>query len=516
MNDMKKNGLILVCLMNALMVWSSCGSSQDVITNESSNGGSVSQEGNIQVLTTTDTRSFNLNASTEDFLDYVSMSPKSIILQPQSTYQTMHGFGAAVTGASAYCLRQMSAEDRTAFIKKTFSHTEGYGCSYIRISIGCSDFSLSEYTCCDKPGIENFALTSEERDVVIPVLKEILAVNPSIKILGSPWTCPLWMKDYSKYPIYKGRTFTSGQLKREFYSDYAAYFVKWVQAFEKEGIHIEAVTIQNEPLNDKNSASLVMEWEEQRDFVKVLGPAFRQAGIATKIYAYDHNYNYDNKQTQSGYPCRIYEDAEAAGYLTGAAYHDYGGHPDELLNIKQKAPQKDLMFTESSIGTWNHGHDLQKTLLSNMESIGIRAVNNGCSAVMIWNLMLETDFNGDKPSENGGMPNRPGGCQTCFGAVDLNMDDLKTLYLNSHYYMICHLSAVVKPGAVRIGTSGYTDNDLAYSAFQNTDGSYAFVVTNKSQVEKDIVLTSPSSDGTSRSFSKKLPGRSVTSFLWKP
>lgn len=514
---MKTNGLIWACLMNALMAWSSCGSSQDAIADESLNGGSVlsDEKERIQVLTTTDTRSFNLDASTLGFLDYVSMSPNSIILQPQSTYQTMQGFGAAVTGSSAYCLRQMNSEDRAAFIKKTFSHTEGYGCSYIRISIGCSDFSLSEYTCCDKPGIENFALTSEEKDVVIPVLKEILAVNPSIKILGSPWTCPLWMKDYSKYPIYKGRAFTSGQLKRKFYNDYAAYFVKWVQAFEKEGIHIEAVTIQNEPLNDKNSASLVMEWEEQRDFVKVLGPAFHQAGITTKIYAYDHNYNYDNKQTQLGYPCRIYEDTEAAAYLAGAAYHDYGGHPDELLNIKRKAPQKDLMFTESSIGTWNHGHDLQKTLLNNMESIGICAVNNGCSAVMIWNLMLETDFNGDKPSENGGMPNRPGGCQTCFGAVDLNMNDLKTLYLNSHYYMICHLSAVVKPGAVRIGTSGYTDTDLVYSAFRNTDGSYAFVVVNKSQAEKDIVLTSPSSNGKNRSFNKKLPGRSVTSFLWE-
>ena len=103
-----------------------------------------------------------------------------------------------------------------------------------------------------------------------------------------------------------------------------------------------------------------------------------------------------------------------------------------------------------------------------MESIGIGTINNYCSAVTIWNLMLETDFNGSIPSNNGGQPNRPGGCQTCFGAVDLNMSDLKTIYMNSHYYMICHLSAVVRPGAIRIGTSGYTDNDIAYSAFKNT------------------------------------------------
>ena len=190
-------------------------------------------------------------------------------------------------------------------------------------------------------------------------------------------------------------------------------------------------------------------------------------------------------------------------------------HCRELLNVYQRAPEKDLIFTESSIGTWNNGHDLTKTLLSNMESIGIGTINNYCSAVTIWNLMLETDFNGSIPSNNGGQPNRPGGCQTCFGAVDLNMSDLKTIYMNSHYYMICHLSAVVRPGAIRIGTSGYTDNDIAYSAFKNTDGSYAFVIINKSSSDKNIVLTAPDDAGKKHSASCTLQPRSVNSFKWK-
>ena len=408
------------------------------------------------MLTTTDTRTYDLRESTVEFESQASMSPKNILLNPQQIYQTMQGFGAALTGSSAFCLKLMKQEDRAAFLKRTYSLTEGYGCSYVRIAIGCSDFSLKEYTCCDTPGIENFALTSEETDYVIPILKEIIAINPDIRILGSPWTCPLWMKDYRKYPVYQNREYTAGQLKPEYYADYATYFVKWIQAFQVAGIPINAITIQNEPLNNKNSASLVMEWKEQRDFVKVLGPAFEAAGLSTKIYAYDHNYNYDNKSDQNGYPYQIYNDSEAAKYIAGAAYHDYGGNRSELLNVYQRAPEKDLIFTESSIGTWNNGHDLTKTLLSNMESIGIGTINNYCSAVTIWNLMLETDFNGSIPSNNGGQPNRPGGCQTCFGAVDLNMSDLKTIYMNSHYYMICHLSAVVRPGAIRIGTSGYT------------------------------------------------------------
>ena len=507
-----------VFLFGLLVNGSACGSDHNETDFPETPGGETpSSPSGLQayMLTTTDTRTYDLRESTVEFEPQASMSPKNILLNPQQIYQTMQGFGAALTGSSAFCLKLMKQEDRTAFLRRTYSLTEGYGCSYVRIAIGCSDFSLKEYTCCDTPGIENFALTSEETDYVIPILKEIIAINPDIRILGSPWTCPLWMKDYRKYPVYQNREYTAGQLKPEYYADYATYFVKWIQAFQAAGIPINAITIQNEPLNNKNSASLVMEWKEQRDFVKVLGPAFEAAGLSTKIYAYDHNYNYDNKSDQNGYPYQIYNDSEAAKYIAGAAYHDYGGNRSELLNVYQRAPEKDLIFTESSIGTWNNGHDLTKTLLSNMESIGIGTINNYCSAVTIWNLMLETDFNGSIPSNNGGQPNRPGGCQTCFGAVDLNMSDLKTIYMNSHHYMICHLSAVVRPGAIRIGTSGYTDNDIAYSAFKNTDGSYAFVIINKSSSDKNIVLTAPDDAGKKHSASCTLQPRSVNSFKWK-
>ena len=440
-----------VFLFGLLVNGSACGSDHNETDFPETPGGETppSPSGlQAYMLTTTDTRTYDLRESTVEFEPQASMSPKNILLNPQQIYQTMQGFGAALTGSSAFCLKLMKQEDRTAFLKRTYSLTEGYGCSYVRIAIGCSDFSLKEYTCCDTPGIENFALTSEETDYVIPILKEIIAINPDIRILGSPWTCPLWMKDYRKYPVYQNREYTAGQLKPEYYADYATYFVKWIQAFQAAGIPINAITIQNEPLNNKNSASLVMEWKEQRDFVKVLGPAFEAAGLSTKIYAYDHNYNYDNKSDQNGYPYQIYNDSEATKYIAGAAYHDYGGNRSELLN-------------------------------------------------------------------NGGQPNRPGGCQTCFGAVDLNMSDLKTIYMNSHYYMICHLSAVVRPGAIRIGTSGYTDNDIAYSAFKNTDGSYVFVIINKSRSDKNIVLTAPDDAGKKHSASCTLQPRSVNSFKWK-
>ena len=210
----------------------------------------------------------------------------------------------------------MKPEDRHAFLTETFSDDKGFGFSYIRISIGCSDFSLSEYTCCDTKGIEHFALQSEEKDYILPILKEILSINPSIKVIAAPWTCPKWMKVKSLTDLTPLDSWTNGQLNPAYYQDYATYFVKWVQAFNAEGIDIYAVTPQNEPLNRGNSASLYMSWEEQRDFVKTaLGPKFKTAGLATKIYAYDHNYDYSDIATEKNYPGKMYEDAAASQYL---------------------------------------------------------------------------------------------------------------------------------------------------------------------------------------------------------
>ena len=126
----------------------------------------------------------------------------------------------------------------------------------MRVSIGCSDFSLSEYTLCDEPGIEHFALTVEETKYVIPALKEILAINPALKIMGTPWTCPKWMKVKDLDTLEPFDSWTSGQLNPAYYDDYAQYFVLWIQAMQQAGVPIYCVTPQNEPLNRGNSASL--------------------------------------------------------------------------------------------------------------------------------------------------------------------------------------------------------------------------------------------------------------------
>lgn len=455
----------------------------------------------VTAYITTSNRSYDLSKKQIPLSGKVSMSPTTVTIDPTTIYQEMDGFGAAITGATCYNLSLMTPANRTSFLKETFSPTEGYGFSYIRISIGCSDFSLNEYTCCDKAGIENFSITGEETNYIIPILKEILAINPSIKILGSPWTCPKWMKVNNLTEKKPYDSWTSGQLNPAYYPDYATYFVKWIKAFEAEGISIYSITPQNEPLNRGNSASLYMSWEEERDFIKTaLGPQLKAAGLATKIYAFDHNYNYDNIASQQGYPLNIYADNDASQYVTGAAYHNYGGNRNELNNIHKQAPAKELLFTETSIGTWNSGRDLGKRLLADMKEVALGTVNNWCRGVIVWNLMLDNDR----------APNRPGGCQTCYGAVDIDNSSYSHITRNSHYYIISHLSAVVKPGARRIGTTGYSETDVTYSAFKNPDGSYAFVIVNDNPTEKSFNVN----EGKT-SFTYKLPGYSITSFQWK-
>lgn len=449
--------------------------------------------GEVRVITTTASRSRDLAETKIPFDRQSGMETVTTIkLLPNETYQTMDGFGVAITGSTCYNLLRMTAENRKLFLTETFSDKDGYGFSYCRVSIGCSDFSLSEYTCCDKEGIENFALTDEENNYVIPVLKEILSIKPDLKIMGTPWTPPLWMKSNGKW--------TGGQLMTKCYEDYATYFVKWIQAFEAQGIKIYSVTPQNEPLNSGNSASCYMPWKQERDFVKsALGPAFERAGIKTKIYAFDHNYNYDNMSDQKSYPVNIYRDDEASSYFAGAAYHNYGGDKNELTLVHNAAPGKDLVFSETSIGEWNNGRDLNSRLIDDMQEVALGTVNRWCKGVIVWNLMLDMKKG----------PNRPGGCQTCFGAVDINTD-YATITRNSHYYIIAHLSSVVKADAVRIGTTGYTESGLTYTAFRNTDGSYALVMSN--DTGKSLPLTIQ--DGE-KQFTHTVMARSAVSFCWK-
>lgn len=428
-----------------------------------------------------------------------------IELYPDERYQQMDGFGAAITGSSCYNLLKMDQEDRTQLLKETFDPNEGFGYSYIRISLGASDFSLDEYTYCDSSGIENFKLHELDHRDLIPILKEIKAINPHVKIMASPWSCPKWMKVNNLSDLKPFDSWTSGQLNPKYYQDYAEYFVKYIKAMESQGFNIDAITIQNEPLNRGNSMSLYMTWQEQRDFVRdALGPAFKKAGIKTKIIVYDHNYNYDSNKAenvdQGQYPLKIYADKEAAKYIDGAAYHAYGGDKEELLTIHNTNPDKNLYFTEMSIGLWDSGYTFEKDLMWNMREVCIGTINNYNKAVIMWNFLLD-----DKHG-----PDRPGGCNICLGCVTIDSEDYKVTDKNSHYYTMAHLSKVIKPDSYRIKSIGSDIDGIYFSAFENPDGSFALILQNDNDTLQNISIKI-----RDNVFTHKLEPKSVSSYIWE-
>lgn len=466
---------------------------------------STDEKSDVELYVTTASQSMLFSKVPLQFSTKDNMSPYTIKLDPSITYQEIDGFGAAFTGSTCYNLMKMPADKRKELLKETFDPVNGMGYSYIRVSIGCSDFSLSEYTYCDTPGIENFAIHTEEKEYIFPILKEILAINPNVKIMASPWTPPRWMKVNNLTDLQPFNSWTSGQLNPKYYQDYATYFVKYIQTMKQEGFEIESVTIQNEPLNRGNSASLFMTWQEQRDFIKTaLGPKFRENNIKTKIIVFDHNYDYDSHKDdtkdQGQYPLKIYEDTEAAQYIDGAAYHAYGGDKSELLKIHNARPDKNLYFTEISIGLWGSGYNFGEDLMWNMREVGIGTLNNWSKAVIVWNYMLD-----DKHG-----PYRPGGCDICLGAIDINSSNYSSYTKNSHFYDMAHLSKVIKPSAHRIKSSGLNINGLHYVAVQNPDKSFGLIALNTQASEQAITI-----DDGSKTFTYRIPSRGVASFLWK-
>ena len=245
--------------------------------------------------------------------------------------------------------------------------------------------------------------------------------------------------------------------------------------------------------------SLYMPWDQERDFIKLaLGPVFKREGIQAKIICFDHNYNYDGKKDQLQYPIKIYADAEASQYIDGAAYHSYGGSPVELDAIHKQAPEKNLYFTEQSIGTWNY-QSFGQSLMSEMKNTCIGTVTRWCKAVIVWNFMLD---------ENGGPHGGPGACATCYGAVDISSKDYITLNKRSHYYVIGHLSKALKAGSTRIATSGYMPTGLSVVASENPDGTYGLVLFNENAEGLTFII-----EHNGKHFEIKLPAESITSCI---
>ena len=407
----------------------------------------------------------------------------TIFVDDTKKFQTMDGFGFTLTGGSATLINQLNETKKADLLKELFA-TNGYsiGISYLRISIGASDLSDHVFTYNDLPNgetdvnIEKFSLTEEQKDL-IPVLKQILRINPTIKILGSPWTPPVWMKTNGNS---KG-----GSLKPEYYQAYARYLTKYIQAMQKEGIRIDAITIQNEPLHPGNNPSLLMLPSEQATFIKKnLGPLFKTTGIKTKIILYDHNAD------RPDYPISVLNDPEARKYIDGSAFHLYGGTVEALADVHEAHPDKHLYFTEQWIGSpGNFAGDLKW----HVKNLIIGAPRNWSRNVLEWNLAAD-------PKQN---PHTDGGCTECLGALTIG----KSIIRNPAYYIVGHASKFARPGSVRIASN--ITMSLANVAFKTSGGKTVLIVLNESDKPQSFTVSYKG-----KTLSQALNGGSVATYVW--
>jgi glucosylceramidase len=400
-------------------------------------------------------------------------------------YQPIDGFGFALTGGSAQLLMRMGPAQRSALLKELFASSgDNIGVSYLRVSIGSSDMNAQVYSYDDLPEGEKdvemakFSLGPDRMDV-IPILKEILAINPHIRILGSPWSAPAWMKT--------NHNAKGGTLKPEFYGAYAEYFVKYIAGMKAEGISIDAVTVQNEPLNPKNTPSMVMFATQEDTFIaKYLGPAFQREGIATKILLYDHNADVPS------YPQSILADPDACKYADGIAFHLYGGDVSMLTKVHDDYPNKNLYLTEQSV-TEAPGDPLGIAAAVSWVMIG--ATRNWSRNVLLWNLAADP---------NNGPHTNDGGCTGCRGAITLDGNQATR---NVAYYAVAHFSKFIPPGSVRIGSNEL--EQLGAVAFRTLEGKIVLVLSNTANFPTTVSVRYHG-----KVFTTTLPEESVGTYVW--
>ncbi|SFQ05258.1 glycoside hydrolase family 30 protein [Hymenobacter arizonensis] len=408
----------------------------------------------------------------------------TIAVDDTKIFQEIDGFGYCLTGGSALLLHRMGAPERARLLQELFG-TDGsnIGVSYLRLSIGASDLDERVFSYDDLPAgqtdptLARFSL-APDREHLLPVLREILAIAPRLDIMASPWSPPAWMKTNENS---KG-----GSLKPEFYDAYARYLVRYIQEMRAEGVRIDAITIQNEPLHPGNNPSLLMPAEQQAEFIKhSLGPAFRAEKLDTKIIAYDHNAD------RPDYPIAILNDQEARQYVDGSAFHLYAGSIEALSQVHDAHPDKNLYFTEQWIGAPGK---FPTDLAWHTNNLIIGATRHWARTVLEWNLAAD-------PQQN---PHTPGGCTECLGALTLAGN---TVTRNPAYYIIAHASKFVRPGSRRIASNG--PQTLPNVAFRTPNGQTVLVVLNTAAQPQVFNLRF-----RGKAAGARLAGGAVGTFVW--
>ncbi|MFM2016182.1 MAG: hypothetical protein RIQ51_1672, partial [Bacteroidota bacterium] len=441
----------------------------------------------IQTITSADGR-FLLNKIEAPLLgseqNIKTQSIDTVYFNDQIQFQKIEGFGYTLTGGSAYLLHQMPVQNRAAILKELFGQgPNDLNINYLRISIGASDLDATVFSYDDlmegevDPALKKMSI-AKDQEFLIPILKEIQSIQPYLKLIASPWSPPVWMKD--------NRQSKGGHLLPQFYATYAQYFVKYIQMMQAEGLIINAVTIQNEPEHGGNNPSMLMTAVEQNAFIKNhLGPAFKKQGIQTEIVIWDHNADHPN------YPIQILNDSLTKSFISAAAFHLYLGHESALSKLHQAHPDKKIYFTEQWTGAkGNFAGDF----MWHMEHIVIGTMSNWSSMVLEWNLANDPTYG----------PHTPGGCTECLGALTIAGSDLKR---NVSYYIIGQVAPFIPAGSARIQTTS-SNNQIQSIGFKRPDGKKVLVALNTG---KEAVFTI---DFEHKKYNFTLPEKSASTIVW--
>jgi len=413
-------------------------------------------------------------------------TPISVV--PGTTFQTIDGFGAAMTDSSAWLLQaKLSQPQREKLMRQLFSPTGGIGINYLRVPMGASDFTATGYyTYNDNPpggsdeSQQHFTIAHDEV-YIIPRLQQARELNPDLKLMASPWTAPAWMKT--------NNSLAGGSLQQQWEASYARYLGKFIQAYEDAGLPIDTLSVQNEPLHTSNYPTMSMSASQQTRLIRDhVGPHFAAEGIATKLLAYDHNWD------QPDYPIQVLNDPVARQYIAGSAFHAYAGSVGAQTTVHNAHPDKGIYFTEITGGDW--ATNFADNLVWNFQNIIIGNTRNWGKNALLWNLAL--DQNND-PHLNG--------CSDCRGVVTIN-NTTGAVTFNEEFYVLGQVTKAVQPGAVRIGsTTGSTLNTVA---FLNPDGSRVLIALNPNSSTATARVVE-----NGQNFTYQIPGKSVATFRWE-
>ena len=415
--------------------------------------------------------------------------PADVVVDVQTKFQTMVGFGAAMTDSSAWLLQnKLNFLQRRALLHELYGAPPNLGLNMMRLTIGASDFSLKPYTLDDvpfgqvDPQLQHFNVTPTVHDV-IPTVRQILSIDPGLRIIASPWSAPAWMKT--------SENLIGGELLPQYESTYADYLVRYLDAYLGYGIPIFALTLQNEPgfVPITYPGMEMPAATRARIVAQYLGPKLAGRKQKTQILEWDHNWN------QPEQALSVLATPDASGYIDGVAWHCYDGSQYAQGRVHRAYPQKDTYITECSGGDW--ASSANGELLWFTRELLITGTRQWARGIIYWNLVLDQQHG----------PHF-GGCDACKGVVTI---DTRTgaVSRNDEYYALAHFSRFVLPGAVRV-ESTKTDNGIANVAFQNaSDGSIVLVMVNSDADARAISVV----QGQIR-FEYTMPPESVATFVW--